>query len=187
MRTFSRTKYQEQFKCICIRKACIFGIFTLSDIQTIIFLCLPRCGLFPTIQCMCFATGDRDSLFSHGVMEWWKLQNCRDTSGQRQKKGKRKKKKNLHEYYSALTPRNVFKIYWNVSIVCLGCKFLCDPAQLRCLGTFEPRIMQQYIHCMCWQSLPTTLCYSYKRGTRTAVISCLYCDGTLTCSSWMPH
>lgn len=71
-------QYQEHFSvmyCVFILMAWLFCLFAqqqLSDIRTIIFFCLPRCGLFPTIECMCFVTGDSDSLFSHGVMEWWK-------------------------------------------------------------------------------------------------------------------
>lgn len=56
--------------CICILMIWLFCLFThqwLSDGQTIIFLCPPRWGTFPTIQLMCFVTADSRSLFSHVV------------------------------------------------------------------------------------------------------------------------
>lgn len=139
-------KYQEHFSviicmyCVFILMAWLFCLFTqqqLSDVRTIIFFCLPRCGLFPTIERMCFVTGDSDSLFSHGVMEWWKW---RISIIPQNKHGKK-------AILSVLT-EILFWIFWNVSVVYLDRKFPCDPTWASLALDLGAEVMQQYAHCI---------------------------------------
>lgn len=164
-------QYQEHFSvmyCVFILMAWLFCLFAqqqLSDIRTIIFFCLPRCGLFPTIECMCFVTGDSDSLFSHGVMEWWKWR-ISYTTEQTWKQS----------YSVSQSPQKFYLEYSEMCQLFISTEHF--PVILLSFAGSGPRsrsyaTLTLYIG---WQSQPTILLHSYKRVTKTEVASCTPTD-----------